>query len=99
MPAVDGHALIRHVRALGVEREFWFPAIALTAHAHAQDRKRALSAGYQVHVVKPIGFDTLIAAVAQLVRTSSVVSMEQLNRRRLGPMERHPLQSARRPAT
>jgi len=43
------------------------PAVALTAYAQGQDRKPALSAGFQVHLAKPIEPETLIAAVAQLV--------------------------------
>jgi CheY-like chemotaxis protein len=43
------------------------PAIALTAYARAEDRKRALAAGFQMHVAKPIEPIKLIAAVARLV--------------------------------
>jgi PAS domain S-box-containing protein len=67
IPGEDGYALVREVRRLGVERGVWFPAIALTAYAHAQDRSRALSAGYQVHLSKPIDPDTLVATIARLV--------------------------------
>ncbi len=65
MPDVDGYELIRRVRDLedGVART---PAIALTAFARAEDRERALEAGYQVHVAKPVDPGRLVAAVASL---------------------------------
>jgi CheY-like chemotaxis protein len=43
------------------------PAIALTAYARAEDRQRALSAGFQMHVAKPIEPKKLVTAVARLV--------------------------------
>jgi signal transduction histidine kinase/DNA-binding response OmpR family regulator len=62
MPNEDGYSLIRRVRNLdpGV------PAVALTAYATDEDRSQALSAGFQMHVAKPIepeSFLTLIASV------------------------------------
>jgi PAS domain S-box-containing protein len=50
MPVMDGYDFIRHVR----ERGHRMPAVALTAYARSEDRVRALMAGYQVHVAKPI---------------------------------------------
>jgi PAS domain S-box-containing protein len=67
MPGEDGFALIGEVRALGAIRGFWIPAIALTAYAQAEDRNQALSAGYQVHLAKPVDPAALIASVAELV--------------------------------
>jgi signal transduction histidine kinase/CheY-like chemotaxis protein len=66
-PGEDGYALIQQVRALGVARAFWFGAVALTAQAEEADRRRALSAGYQIQLVKPVQPETLVAAVTQLV--------------------------------
>jgi PAS domain S-box-containing protein len=71
MPGEDGYALIGQVRALGVEHGFWFPALALTAYAQASDRNRALSAGYQAHLTKPIVPDALVSAVAKLAGHTS----------------------------
>jgi CheY-like chemotaxis protein len=63
MPGMDGHALIRKIRALGAQRGA-VPAIALTAYAGADDRRRALREGYDVHLAKPIDPEDLIAALA-----------------------------------
>ncbi|MDB5295441.1 MAG: rpfC [Phycisphaerales bacterium] len=66
MPDMDGYDLIRRVRALGVERGGTVPAVALTAYARADDRVRAVLAGYQHHVVKPVEPAELLAMVASL---------------------------------
>jgi PAS domain S-box-containing protein len=66
MPRQDGYDLIREVRARGYSYQN-LPAIALTALAGSQDRLRALLAGYQVHVAKPIDASELTAAIAALV--------------------------------
>jgi CheY-like chemotaxis protein len=50
MPSEDGYALLQRVRAAGHE----MPAIALTAHSSAEDRVRALEAGFLHHVPKPV---------------------------------------------
>ncbi|HYS82640.1 MAG TPA: hypothetical protein VEM76_18165, partial [Anaeromyxobacteraceae bacterium] len=42
------------------------PAAALSALAGVEDRQRALAAGFQMHVTKPVDIDDLLAAVAQL---------------------------------
>jgi PAS domain S-box-containing protein len=65
MPERDGYDLIREVRALGHSFEN-LPAIALTALAGPQDRRRALLAGYQVHLAKPIDSTELTTAIAVL---------------------------------
>ena len=66
MPDKDGYEFIRDVRALGAERGGDVPAVALTAFARTEDRRRALMAGYQSHVVKPIDAGELMAVVAML---------------------------------
>ncbi len=66
MPGEDGYWLIRRVRALPAERGGGTPAVALTAYARTEDRVRALTAGYQVHLAKPVEPAELIAAVASL---------------------------------
>ena len=65
MPGEDGYALIRKVRALDA-RIASIPAAALTAFARNEDRQRALQAGFQLHLTKPIDATTLVAAVASL---------------------------------
>ena len=64
MPEVDGYELLRRVRALGSARGGNVRAIALTAFARSEDRTRALRAGFQVHVAKPVEPPELIATVA-----------------------------------
>jgi PAS domain S-box-containing protein len=60
MPGEDGYELIRQVRALPPERGGHVPAVALTAYARPEDRERALAAGYQEHVAKPVEPEALI---------------------------------------
>ena len=64
MPEEDGYALIARVRALPAGGQI--PAVALTAHARAEDRRRALAAGFQEHLAKPVDPDELIRTVAGL---------------------------------
>jgi signal transduction histidine kinase len=66
MPGEDGYDLIRKVRALPAERGGAVSAIALTAYARAEDREQSLSAGYQMHVPKPVEPAELVAVVASL---------------------------------
>jgi len=66
MPDEDGYDLIRKVRALPADQGGRTPAAALTAFARAEDRTRALRAGYQTHVSKPVEPTELTAVVASL---------------------------------
>ena len=66
MPGDDGYALIRKVRELHPQQGGTIPAIAVTAAARAEDRVRALSAGFHLHIVKPIDPAELTAAIAQV---------------------------------
>ena len=68
MPGEDGYAFIRRVREWERESGQRVPAVALTAYARSEDRIRALLAGYQVHVAKPIEpveFALVVAGAAQ----------------------------------
>jgi len=67
MPDVDGYELMRKVRAREPERGGLIPALALTAYARAEDAQRALEAGYNAHIPKPVEPDELAIAVASLV--------------------------------
>jgi PAS domain S-box-containing protein len=67
MPSEDGYSFMRKVRAKEAVTQTRIPAVALTAHARAEDRLRALSAGYQVHVAKPIEPAELVAVIASLL--------------------------------
>jgi CheY-like chemotaxis protein/anti-sigma regulatory factor (Ser/Thr protein kinase) len=66
MPDMDGYALIKKIRRLPTERGGKIPAAALTAYARIEDRRRVLSAGYQMHIAKPVEADALTTAVAKL---------------------------------
>jgi CheY-like chemotaxis protein len=66
MPGRNGYEFIKEIRALKPERGGRVPAVALTAYAGAKDRRRALLAGFQVHLAKPIERDELLAVVASL---------------------------------
>ncbi len=66
MPGEDGYSLLRKVRELGPERGGQVPAAALTAHAGEDDRAHSLSAGFQMHVAKPVNAERLAAAVEKL---------------------------------
>ena len=62
----DGYGLIRKVRTISPERGGSIPAVALTAYTRDEDRQRALSAGYHMHLAKPITGPELAAAVANV---------------------------------
>jgi signal transduction histidine kinase/CheY-like chemotaxis protein len=74
MPDEDGYSLIRKLRSrerdhhMGVR----LPAIAVTAFAGASDREKALSAGYDWHLAKPIDTEALISAIARFGKAQSV---------------------------
>jgi CheY-like chemotaxis protein len=67
MAEEDGYELMRKVRALPAEKGGLTPAIALTGYATRRDRERALSAGYQLHLAKPVEPAELFAGIATLV--------------------------------
>ena len=66
MPGEDGYSLIEKVRALDARHGRRIPAVALTAYAGPEDRQRALSAGYELHVPKPVAPEDLVTALAAL---------------------------------
>ena len=70
MPGADGYELIRRVRLLPARDGGRIPAVALTAYARAEDRLRALRAGYQMHVAKPVEPSELLAVMASLAGRS-----------------------------
>jgi PAS domain S-box-containing protein len=72
MPIEDGYSLLRRIRAASGNGDCAVPAIALTALARAEDRHRALLAGYQVHLAKPVEPAALRDAIVRLVERGSV---------------------------
>ena len=67
MPGMDGLTLIRTIRALDSKKMRSLPAIAVTAYANPEDRVKALVAGFQNHIPKPVDSYALAAAIAELV--------------------------------
>ncbi|MFM7427165.1 MAG: ATP-binding protein [Elainella sp.] len=67
LPNVDGCSLLRQIRTLVPELGGQVPAIALTAYTGEYNRQHILSAGFQLHVAKPVAPDALLAAVSSLV--------------------------------
>lgn len=65
MPEEDGYSLIRKVRNLDNEKSK-IPAIALTAFSQQKDRERALDAGFQDHLAKPVEFTKLVSIIKEL---------------------------------
>jgi PAS domain S-box-containing protein len=75
MPEEDGYALIRKIRALEAEQGGRIPALALTAYARGEERLRAISAGFQMHMAKPVEPVELISVVAKLVELNECRSV------------------------
>jgi CheY-like chemotaxis protein len=70
MPGVDGHAFIRKLRGLRADRGSKVPAVALTAYATAGDSAKAVEAGFDRHVTKPIVPSEVVRVVASLAGVS-----------------------------
>ncbi|MBO0859582.1 MAG: response regulator [Chloracidobacterium sp.] len=68
MPDEDGYSLMRRVREWERGRGAHLPAVALTAYGRIEDRVRALNAGFQMHVAKPVDPAELAAVIASLIR-------------------------------
>jgi PAS domain S-box-containing protein len=66
MAGENGYELIRKIRSMDPESGGRIPAIALTAYAGAADRRRALMAGFQTHLAKPVEPDDLLAVIVSL---------------------------------
>ena len=66
MPGEDGYTLLRKIRASASSHVASMPAIALTALARDEDRQRALEAGFQLHLPKPIEISTLVTGISSV---------------------------------
>lgn len=81
MPGEDGYQLIQKIRALPAEEGGAIPAAAITAYAREEEEQKALAAGFQLHIPKPVVGKTLVEAVLQLrglaVRLSSPINNGQ----------------------
>jgi signal transduction histidine kinase/DNA-binding response OmpR family regulator len=67
MPNEDGYSLIRKLRKLESDHARLIPAMALTAYATDEDRLQALSAGFQIHVAKPIEPENFVTSLASIL--------------------------------
>ncbi|WP_414624194.1 PAS domain S-box protein [Calothrix sp. CCY 0018] len=67
MPEIDGYQMLRQIRTSQPENCSQIPAIALTAYAGETEQQKALEAGFQMHLSKPVEANAVIAAVAKLV--------------------------------
>ena len=68
MPDEDGYGLIEKVRLLENGKADKIPAVAITAYAKDEDRERALSAGFQIYLAKPVELTELISVVARAAK-------------------------------
>jgi CheY-like chemotaxis protein len=68
MPDEDGYGLIEKIRRLENGVTDIIPAVAITAYAKDEDRERALSAGFQIYLAKPVELTELISVVARAAR-------------------------------
>lgn len=66
MPGEDGYSLLRNIRTDADETTRSIPAIALTAFARNEDRDRALMAGFNLHIAKPVDPSALVQAILDL---------------------------------
>ncbi|MET0650038.1 MAG: response regulator [Pyrinomonadaceae bacterium] len=66
MPEVDGYEFISEVRRREADTGKRLPAVALTAYAGDEDRRRAVSAGFQTHLAKPLDLGKLVSVIAAL---------------------------------
>lgn len=67
MPEIDGYMLMQQIRARSPEQGGLVNAIALTAYAGEYDQQKALKAGFQQHIPKPVEPEVLVSAIATLV--------------------------------
>jgi signal transduction histidine kinase/CheY-like chemotaxis protein len=72
MPGADGYQLIKELRLRPAEQGGGVPAAALTAYARTEDRLRALRAGFQLHLAKPVQPSELVTVVASLAARRNV---------------------------
>ena len=66
MPVENGYELMRRIRQLAPEHGGGVPALALTAYARTEDRMKAVRAGFQMHISKPVEPAELLTIVGSL---------------------------------
>jgi CheY-like chemotaxis protein len=65
LPGTDGCDLLRQLREMGRDRK-QFPAIAVSAYARREDRAKAVAAGFQLHLAKPLDPAALVEVLATI---------------------------------
>ena len=73
---IDGYQLMRQIRTLSPQQGGQIPAIALTSYAGEYNQQRTLEAGFQLHLSKSVEPETLVAAIARLLKISFSGQME-----------------------
>ncbi|SET67248.1 Response regulator receiver domain-containing protein [Nitrosospira multiformis] len=79
MPQMDGYQFIQAVRNLPADKGKYTPSLALTALSRPQDRTRALNAGFQVHLSKPVSFEILIEAVLGIINLPNHLPSQEIS--------------------
>jgi signal transduction histidine kinase len=79
MPNEDGYSLLQKIRMKDGNSGGLIPAAALTAYGRSEDRVRALRAGYQIYLTKPVDPHELALVVASLVKTSQVSNASKVH--------------------
>ncbi len=70
MPRMDGYTATREIRTLGSNRKANIPIIAMTANAFEEDRKKAMEAGMNAHIAKPISIESILETMDRLFATN-----------------------------
>ena len=86
MPGEDGYSLIRKVRALEAKTGKQIPVVALTSYVRVEDRARALSAGFNMFVPKPVQPEELIMALVSLAEVETAQNRPEFIREAPGAM-------------
>jgi CheY-like chemotaxis protein len=76
MPVMDGYEATRKIRGLQNERKASIPIVAMTANAFEEDRKRALEAGMDDHLTKPIQVPKMMQAIQKYIKKSEIMRQE-----------------------
>ena len=77
LPDMDGYDLMKKMRRMEPKNCGAIPAIALTVYARTEDRTRALRAGYQAHLAKPVEPSELVATIASF---AGLIDAQRRNR-------------------
>ncbi|PHM07068.1 ATP-binding response regulator [Nostoc sp. 'Peltigera malacea cyanobiont' DB3992] len=72
MPQMDGYMLMQQIRSRLPDRGGTIPAIALTAYAAEIDKERAMQAGFQMHLTKPLEPEQFVSAIVSLLKLNRV---------------------------